>query len=228
MPDILIVEDESDIRELLVYTLERAGFTVTETKDANSALVALRQSKKLPGIVLIDWMLPGMSGHELVSYLRADPRTKDLPLLMLTAKTEEADKLEAFTIGVDDYITKPFSVRELTARIHALLRRTGSGQGEPLQCGPMVLDLHSHQLCIDGEFVVLGPTEYKLLELFMRNPNRAYSRSQLLDRIWGRDACLEERTVDVHILRLRKTLTPAGLDKWVQTVRSVGYRFSPP
>lgn len=228
MATILLVEDEPDIRELLVFTLERAGFTVVEARDANTALNRLDNRKNLPDLALIDWMLPGLSGHDLVKKLRATPHTQNIPLIMLTAKTEEADKLTGFTAGVDDYITKPFSVKELTARIKALLRRAGSPDNSRLQFGDLVLDSLSHRLFIQNKPVTIGPTEYKLLQLFMNNPNRAYSRHGLLNQVWGCNAYLGERTVDVHILRLRKVLGRFGIDSWIQTVRSVGYRFSPP
>lgn len=225
MSDVLLVEDDYDIRELLAFTLERAGFQVIEAEDANRALIQIRN--KLPDLILMDWMLPGMSGRHLVEQLRADPATQSLPIIMLTAKAEEADKLEGFTAGVDDYITKPFNVSELTARVKALLRRSGNAKSERLEFGELLLDTVSHRLVIGGKAVAIGPTEYKLLKLLAHNPNRAYSRRQLLEQVWRRNAYLEDRTVDVHILRLRKVLSPFGLDGWIQTVRGIGYRFSP-
>ena len=231
MSTILLIEDELDIRELLVFALKRAGFAVVAVRDASAGLMWL--STQLPDIALIDWMLPGMSGRDLVKCLRADPSTQKLPLIMLTAKAEEANKLEGFQAGVDDYITKPFSVSELTARIKALLRRTGKSTGDysqldHLQFGDLVLDIHSHQILFKKQPISVTPIEYKLLELLMRNPNRAYSRSQLLDKVWGHNVYLEERTVDVHIRRLRKSLTSSGVHRWIHTVRGMGYRFSPP
>lgn len=232
MSTILLIEDELDIRELLVFALKRAGFAVVAVRDAHAGLVWL--STQLPDIALIDWMLPGMSGCDLVKRLRADPNTQKLPLIMLTAKAEEANKLEGFQTGVDDYITKPFSVSELTARIKALLRRTGQSEDnysqliDRLQFGNLVLDIRSHQILFKEQPVSITPIEYKLLELLMRNPNRAYSRSQLLDKVWGHNIYLAERTVDVHIRRLRKSLAFSGVHHWIHTVRGIGYRFSPP
>jgi two-component system phosphate regulon response regulator PhoB len=222
---ILVVEDESDIREMLSFSLERAGYTIIEAGDAEDGLHRLEGP--LPDLVIIDWMLPGMSGLDMARKLRRDPLTAELPLIMLTAKGEEADKLRSYDVGIDDYVTKPFSPRELVARIKAVLRRTGAPEGGQLAYGRMVLDTQSHRLLIEGESVHIGPTEFRLLEFLMRHPERAFDREQLLDRVWGRSVYVEERTVDVHILRLRKVLNPHGLGSWVQTVRGVGYRFSP-
>ncbi|MDZ7826592.1 MAG: phosphate regulon sensor protein PhoR [Gammaproteobacteria bacterium] len=178
-------------------------------------------------MVIIDWMLPGMSGLDLARRLRRDALTAELPLLMLTARGDEADKLRSFDVGIDDYVTKPFSPRELVARIRAVLRRTGAPEGGQLQFGDLVLDTQSHRLSIAGDNIHAGPTEFRLLEFLMRHPDRAFDREQLLDRVWGRSVYVEERTVDVHILRLRKVLAPHDKAGWVQTVRGVGYRFSP-
>ena len=228
MTQILLVEDDPDIREVVAFSLSRAGFEVNEVESANHALV--QAHKQMPDLVVVDWMLPGMSGRQLVEQLRADSVTEGLPVIMLTAKADESAKLEGFKSGVDDYITKPFSVVELTARVKALLRRSGNtaNTAEQLKFGVVVLDIKSHRLLIDGQPVVIAPTEFRLLKLMMENPNRAYSRQRLLEKIWGHGTYLEERTVDVHILRLRKVLTPFGCQSWVQTVRGVGYRFSPP
>ncbi|NCF45928.1 MAG: phosphate regulon transcriptional regulatory protein PhoB [Proteobacteria bacterium] len=222
---ILIVEDEPEIRELLNFSLVRAGFNVAEAATGEMALQHL--DNKLPDILIVDWMLPGMSGVELAKRLRRDELTNKLPLLMLTARSEETDLLESFESGIDDYMTKPFSPRELVARIKALLRRTGVPENDTVESSGIRIDLVSHRVTIAGEDINIGPTEYRLLELLMRNPDRVFERDQLLDRVWGRSTYIETRTVDVHILRLRKVLKPFGLDNTVQTVRSVGYRFTP-
>ena len=223
---ILVIEDEADIRELLAFSLERAGFTVQEARDSEEAL--RRLEGPLPDLLLIDWMLPGMTGIDLARRLRKDPLTAELPFIMLTAKSEEADKLKSYDVGIDDYVTKPFSPRELVARIKAVLRRTGAPEAGQFAFGPLVLDTQSHRLSLGGDNIHIGPTEFRLLEFLMRHPERAFDREQLLDRVWGRAVYVEERTVDVHILRLRKVLKPFGVADWVQTVRGVGYRFSPP
>jgi len=223
---VLVVEDEPEIRELLSFTLGRAGFRVLEAASGEEALQRLDGA--LPGILVLDWMLPGMSGVDLARRLRRDPLTAELPIIMLTARGEEADKLRSFDCGVDDYVTKPFSPRELIARVKALLRRSGTPESGLVQQGPLALDLNAHQLSIQGKPVPLGPTEFRLLEHFMTNPGRAFDRAQLLDRVWGRSVYVEERTVDVHILRLRKVLRPFGLEHLIQTVRGVGYRYLEP
>ncbi len=222
---ILIVEDEPEIRELLNFSLVRAGFDVAEAASGEMALQYL--DNKLPDILIIDWMLPGMSGVELAKRLRRDELTNKLPLLMLTARTEETDLLKSFESGIDDYMSKPFSPRELVARIKALLRRTGVPENNTVESSGIRIDLVSHRVTIAGTDINIGPTEYRFLELLMRNPDRVFERDQLLDRVWGRSTYIETRTVDVHILRLRKVLKPFGLDNTVQTVRSVGYRFTP-
>ena len=222
---VLLVEDETDIREMLSFSLERAGFEVVSAETAEQALEAL--DGPLPALVIIDWMLPGMSGVELARRLRRDALTKDIPTLMLTARGEEADKLKSFDAGIDDYVTKPFSPRELIARIKALLRRSGEPEDGVLALGRLRLDTRGHQVAVGEHPVRIGPTEFRLLELLMRHPDRAFDRSQLLDRVWGRNVYVEERTVDVHVLRLRRALSPFGMDKTVQTVRGVGYRLSP-
>ena len=222
---LLIIEDEPDLRELLSFTLSREGYDVMEAETAETALQMLDST--LPDLAIVDWMLPGMDGIELVKRLRRDDVTEDLPIIMLTARGEEPDKLKSFDVGIDDYITKPFSPRELLARIKALLKRSGTPENNLLESNGIQLDLNSHRVTIDGQEIHTGPTEYRLLELLVRNPDRVFNRNQLLDRVWGRGVYVEERTVDVHILRLRKLLKPFGLDRAVQTVRSVGYRFSP-
>ena len=222
---ILIVEDEPEIRELLGFSISRAGYDIIEAESAEVALQRL--DRGTPELVIIDWMLPGMSGVDLAKHLRRDELTAQLPIIMLTARGEESDKLKSFESGVDDYVTKPFSPRELIARVKALLRRSGSPEDNLLSIAGIKLDLKSHRVSVGDENIHMGPTEYRLLELLMRHPDRAFDRSQLLDRVWGRSVYVEERTVDVHILRLRKILKPFGLDGFIQTVRCIGYRFTP-
>lgn len=222
---VLIVEDEPEIREMLNFSLTRAGFTVIEAATGEMALQRLNTD--LPDILIVDWMLPGMSGVELAKRIRRDELTSALPLLMLTARSEETDVLKSFESGIDDYMSKPFSPKELVARIKALLRRSGAPENDVLEASGIRIDLVSHRLTIEGKNINIGPTEYRLLELLMRNPDRVFERDQLLDRVWGRSSYIETRTVDVHVLRLRKVLKPFGLDGTVQTVRSVGYRFTP-
>lgn len=221
---VLVVEDDRDIREMLVFSLQRASYSVVETESAEQALDKL--GVLLPDIILVDWMLPGMEGPELVRRIRLDELTRDIPVIMLTARGEEADKLRGFDNGADDYLTKPFSPKELVARMKALMRRSSNDDGSVLQVKDMSLDMQAHRLIVAREAVDVGPTEFKLLEFFMRHQDRVYSREQLLDLVWGRNVYVEERTVDVHILRLRKLLAPFGYDRLVQTVRGSGYRFS--
>ena len=221
---ILIVEDEQDIRELLEFTFARDGYDVIAAETAEIALQKI--DIKLPDMIVVDWMLPGMDGIDLAKRLRRDELTADLPIVMLTARGEEADKLKSFAGGIDDYITKPFSPRELLARVKALLRRSGGPKNNLIEASGICLDLNSYRITINGNEIQISPTEYKLLEVLMRNPDRAFERSQLLDRVWGRQVYVEERTVDVHMLRLRKILKPHGLDATLQTVRGIGYRFT--
>lgn len=223
-PHILVVEDEPDIRELLSFTISRAGFDVREAENAEDAIKMLDVGT--PELIVIDWMLPGMDGIDLAKWLRSDELTSTLPIIMLTARGEEIDKLRSFEAGVDDYVTKPFSPKELTARIKALLRRTRQPETNELVVAGLKIDLMSHKLYVMDKEVDIGPTEFKLLELFMRNPDRAFDRSQLLDRVWGRGVYVEERTVDVHVLRLRKVLKPLSHHHLLETVRGVGYRLS--
>jgi len=227
-PTLLVVEDEPEIRELLNFTLMRAGYEVLAAESAEHALQVLDgvQTSGLPELALIDWMLPGMSGVDLARRLRHDEYTATLPIIMLTARGEEADKLKSFASGVDDYVTKPFSPKELLARIKALLRRSGAPQDNRLEIAGIKLDRSGHRVTIGDQHIHMGPTEYRLLEFLMRNPERAFDRSQLLDRVWGRSVYVEDRTVDVHVLRLRKILQPYDLQHLIQTVRGVGYRFS--
>jgi two-component system phosphate regulon response regulator PhoB len=222
---ILIVEDEKPIREMIAFGLRRAGFEVLEAEDCRSARA--RVADRLSDLVLVDWMLPDMSGLELTRSLKRDEATRELPVILLTARADEEDKVRGLEGGADDYITKPFSPRELLARIRAVMRRAaGTSDDELLQAGRLTLNLASHRVSVDDEVVSLGPTEFRLLRFFMSHADRVYSRSQLLDRVWGGNVYVEERTVDVHIRRLRKALEPTGCDGLVQTVRGAGYRFS--
>ena len=223
---ILLVEDDPDIREMLNFTLTRAGFQVWEAESAEAAMDTL--GGPLPDLMIIDWMLPGMNGVDLARRLRREEHTARLPIIMLTARGEESDKLKSFDSGVDDYIVKPFSPRELIARARALLRRAGAPDDDLLEAGSICLDLKAHQVSVAGLAIRMGPTEFRLLELFMKHPDRVFDRTRLLDLVWGRSVYVEERTVDVHVLRLRKALKPGGADAAIQTVRGVGYRFSPP
>lgn len=226
MSNILIVEDEQPIRSMVGFALGRAGFTLLEAESAEQAYAIINQQR--PDLILMDWMLPGMSGIEMVRRLQRDSATQDIPVIMLTARNEEQDRISGFQAGIDDYVSKPFSPAELVARIQAVLRRTRLNQtSEPLDAGGLVLDPLSHRVTANGVEVELGPTEFRLLKFFMQHPDRVYSREQLLDNAWGRNVYVEERTVDVHILRLRKVLAPHGVDHYIQTVRGAGYRFSP-
>jgi two-component system, OmpR family, phosphate regulon response regulator PhoB len=222
---VLIVEDEPAIRDMVGFALTRAGFHVDEAVDGTEAQARL--AERLPDMILLDWMLPGMSGLELARRLKRDEYTREVPIIMLTARGEEDDKVGGLEAGVDDYVTKPFSPRELVARIKAVIRRAApEGGDKPIRVDGLCLDPGSHRVTVDDKPVEMGPTEYRLLHFFMTHPERVYSRSQLLDQIWGRNAYVEERTVDVHILRLRKALGSGGYDRCVQTVRGAGYRFS--
>jgi len=222
--NVLVVEDEAAIRDMIAYALERAGLKVELAADAQEALVSI--SKKKPDIILMDWMMPGVSGIELTRRLRREPYTEDVPIIMLTARVSEDDKVNGLEAGTDDYVIKPFSPRELLARIRAVMRRTApTDSNGQIVAEDLVLDTISRRICHKGNEIHLGPTEYRLLEFFMGHSGRAYSRSQLLDHVWGANTYLEERTVDVHIRRLRKALEPAGVSHYLQTVRGHGYRF---
>jgi two-component system phosphate regulon response regulator PhoB len=226
---ILIVEDEVAIRDMVKMVLSNAGFDCQEAGSVQEAHVAIVD--EAPDLILLDWMLPGNSGIELVRRLRREEVTKSIPVIMLTACTTEDNKIQGLDVGADDYITKPFSPKELVARIKALLRRTSSNDEDvALKVGGVELNPQSHRVFIDGEPVNLGPTEFKLLKFFMTHQDRAYSRAQILDHVWGGNVYIEERTVDVHIRRLRKAmqLGPGGVNygDLIQTVRGAGYRFS--
>ncbi len=222
---ILIVEDEHAIRQMIAFGLRRAGFDVREAADCREARQSLADQR--PDLMLVDWMLPDMSGLELTRAVKRDRQTRELPIIMLTARAEEGDKVTGLENGADDYITKPFSPRELVARINAVLRRAGAtGLDHVVEFEALKLDQQGQRITVDGQTVPLGPTEYRMLEFFMTHPERVFSRDQLLDRLWGGNVYVEERTIDVHVRRLRKSLEKYGLDRFVQTVRGSGYRFS--
>lgn len=219
-----MVDDEADIRELIAFALQRAGMRVQQAADAREALESI--SKLRPDIILMDWMMPGISGMELTRRLRREPYTEEIPIIMLTARVSEDDRVIGLEGGADDYVIKPFSPRELLARIRAVLRRSGpeDNQGQII-AEELVLNTISRQVTHKGDEIHLGPTEYRMLEFFMSHAGRSFSRGQLLDHVWGANKYLEERTVDVHIRRLRKALEPAGISHYLQTVRGHGYRF---
>lgn len=221
---ILIVDDEAPIREMVAMALEMAGYHCLEAADAKQAHALVVDSK--PDLILLDWMLPDNSGIELARRLKRDQLTAETPIIMLTAKGEEDHKIQGLEAGADDYITKPFSPRELAARLKAVLRRTrGIGEPSSITVKGLELDPVSHRVSIDGSPAEMGPTEYRLLQFFLTHQERAYSRGQLLDQVWGGNVYVEERTVDVHIRRLRKALG-SGYEHYIQTVRGTGYRFS--
>jgi two-component system phosphate regulon response regulator PhoB len=223
---ILIVEDERPIREMIAFHLSRAGYETLEAADCREARELLVDER--PALALIDWMLPDMSGLELTRMLKRDTDFEDLAVIMLTARADEHDKVSGLEGGADDYVTKPFSPRELIARIHAVLRRAGSTESDTIVAGDIELDAGAHRITVKGGEVHLGPTEYRLLKFLLTHADRVYSRNQLLDRVWGANVYVEERTVDVHIRRLRKALTDHGVERYIQTVRGAGYRFSIP
>lgn len=220
---ILIVEDEKPIREMLRFALSASGNRISEAADTQEADQLLE--KERPDLILLDWMLPGLSGVDYAKRLSSQDSSQDIPIIMLTARAEEESKINGLDAGVDDYITKPFSTRELLARIKAVLRRSNIGQRE-YEAGRLRLNTESQRVTIDGETIDIGPTEYRLLKFFISHPERVYARGQLLDQVWGTNVYVEDRTVDVHIRRLRKILEPSGLDCYIQTVRGSGYRFS--
>jgi two-component system phosphate regulon response regulator PhoB len=222
--DILVVDDESAIRDMISFSLQRSGTKVRTAADAKAALISIAESR--PDLILIDWMMPGVSGIELTRRLRKDSFTADIPIIMLTARITEDDKVVGLEAGADDYVIKPFSPRELLARIRALVRRTRPSDSEGrLLAGELSIDTVARRVS-HGDFDIhVGPTEYRLLEFFMSHPGRSYSRAQLLDHVWGANSYLEERTVDVHIRRLRKALEEHSCSGFLQTVRGHGYRF---
>lgn len=222
---LLVVEDEEAIRDMLAMALEQAGFCVRCAENAQQAQALLDEMP--PDLIVLDWMLPGLSGAEWARRLRRDDRYRAIPIILVTARGEEEDKIRGLEIGADDYVTKPFSPRELVARVKAVLRRAGRADGEArIALGGIQLDMAQHRVNINDQALMLSPTEYRLLEFFVTHPDKVYSRSQLLDQVWGRSTYIEERTVDVHIRRLRKILAEHDREGLVQTVRGFGYRFS--
>jgi len=222
---ILIVEDETAIRDMVAFALRKAGMEPVHAADARIAQSAI--AERVPDMILLDWMLPGMSGLEYARRLRKEELTREVPIIMLTARGEEGDRVNGLDAGVDDYVVKPFSARELIARIKAVMRRTHGDEGDGVvELGGLRIDGAAHRVYASDQTVQIGPTEYRLLHFFMTHAERVYSRSQLLDQVWGGSVYVEERTVDVHIRRLRKTLEPYKLENLIQTVRGAGYRFS--
>lgn len=221
---ILIVEDEGPIREMIAFHLARAGYDTLEAEDCRQARQLLADER--PALALIDWMLPDMSGLELTRLMKRDKNFEDIAVIILTARADEHDKVTGLEGGADDYVTKPFSPRELIARISAVLRRSGAPENESITAGDIELDTAAYRVTAKGKEVRLGPTEYRLLKYLVTHADRVYSRSQLLDRVWGANVYVEERTVDVHVRRLRKALTEHGVERYIQTVRGAGYRFS--
>ena len=224
MATILIVDDEPDIREVIRFTLEEGGFRVLEAAHADDARRLIAEQ---PDLVLLDWMLPGRSGLELAAQLKQNAKTRTIPIIMISARGEEDDRIKGLNTGADDYISKPFSPREMVARIHAVLRRSKPDEvTDEIEIAGLRIDNLSHRVSAAGNAIDVAPTEYRLLHFFMTHADRAFSRSQLLDQVWGNHVYVEERTVDVHVRRLRKALEQSGHEHLLQTVRGVGYRFS--
>jgi two-component system phosphate regulon response regulator PhoB len=222
---ILIVEDEAPIREMLSFVMEQHGYQPVEAGDFKQALEQIVEP--YPDMILLDWMLPGGSGIQLAKQIKGQDHTRHIPIIMLTARGEEEDKVKGLEVGADDYITKPFSPKELMARMRAVFRRVSpTSLDEPLEIEGLKLDPVSHRISVNDSSVDMGPTEFRLLHFFMTHPERVYSREQLLDHVWGTNVYVEDRTVDVHIRRLRKAVSDHGHDRLIQTVRGVGYRFS--
>ncbi|KKN81915.1 hypothetical protein LCGC14_0314830 [marine sediment metagenome] len=222
---VLVVDDEAPIKEMLVFVLEQNGFQAIEAEDYDSAIAAMVEP--YPDMVLLDWMLPGGSGIQIAKKFKQNEHTRQIPIIMLTARGEEEDKVRGLEVGADDYVTKPFSPKELMARIKAVIRRVSpTSLEEAIEVHGLRLDPISHRVTSEGNELDMGPTEFRLLHFFMTHPERVYSREQLLDHVWGTNVYVEDRTVDVHIRRLRKAIGPLGHDRLVQTVRGAGYRFS--
>lgn len=225
MSRVLVVEDEAAIAELISLNLRHAGYEVTVAPDSVRAIAEV--DKVLPDLVILDWMLPGQSGLALAKRWRAEVRTRDLPIIMLTARADEPDKIAGLDAGADDYLTKPFSTNELMARIRAVLRRKApEALDSVVQVGPLRLDPATRRVSRGEQEVKVGPTEFRLLHFFMTHPERVHSRAQLLDRVWGDHVFIEERTVDVHVKRLREALAPVGCSSMIETVRGAGYRLT--
>jgi two-component system phosphate regulon response regulator PhoB len=223
--NILIVEDEESILELIAINLHQAGFNPIRSLNAEYAENII--SEALPDLIILDWMLPGMSGVEFTKRVRGNPNTKNIPIIMLTAKSDESNKLKGLDTGADDYMTKPFSPKELIARIKAVLRRkTPELVDEPISIRGLTLNPNKHLLQYNNKTITIGPTEFKLLNFFMKNPDRVFSRNQILDKIWGNKSDIDDRTVDVHIKRLRDTLKMSGQESLIKTIRGIGYRLS--
>ena len=222
---ILIVDDEPAIRDMVAFAVRKGDYEPVHAADARQAQEAI--ADRIPDLILLDWMLPGTSGIELARRWRRESLTREIPIIMLTARGEEDDRVGGLEAGVDDYVVKPFSARELLARIRAVMRRSREDDEDgSVALGGLRIDGAAHRVFANEEPINIGPTEFRLLHFFMTHPERVYSRSQLLDQVWGGSVYVEERTVDVHIRRLRKTLEPTGMDGMVQTVRGAGYRFS--
>jgi two-component system phosphate regulon response regulator PhoB len=222
---LLLVEDETAVRDMLRFALAGKGYQLLEAANARQGYESLGQG--LPDLVLLDWMLPDSSGIEFARRMRREPAWQQIPIIMLTARAEEADKVRGLEAGADDYVTKPFSVRELLARIQAVLRRSPAASDErTLEFAGLTLDMEQHRVSAAGQTLQLGPTEFRLLQFFLKYPERVHNRTQLLDNVWGQNVYVDERTVDVHIRRLRKALAAVSLEKHIQTVRGFGYRFS--
>ncbi|MFT5390638.1 MAG: two-component system phosphate regulon response regulator PhoB [Gammaproteobacteria bacterium] len=223
---VLVVEDETALREMLAQSLREAGYSVDEAANVSSAWQRIRSEP--PQLILLDWMLPDVSGFEFLRSLRRDTATHSLPVIMLTAKGEETDRVRGLDAGADDYIPKPFSLRELRARVQAVLRRSGSEEPQTVSFDGLEIDLERHRVSANSTEIHLSPTEFRLLHFLISHPQRVYSRSQLLDNAWGQDTYVEERTVDVQVRRLRKALIPYDMAGYIQTVRGFGYRFARP
>ena len=222
---ILVVEDEAPIREMLCFVLEQKGYETVEAEDYADGLAKVREP--YPELIVLDWMMPGGSGIQFIKQLKQDEVTRQMPVVMLTARGEEEDKVRGLEAGADDYITKPFSPKELTARLHAVMRRVSpTSVDEVIEVQGLKLDPVSHRVSAEEKALDMGPTEFKLLHFFMTHPERVYSREQLLNNVWGTNVYVEDRTVDVHIRRLRKAIEETGHDRLIQTVRGAGYRFS--
>lgn len=223
--EILVIEDDPEVRTMLGYLLMKNGYALEEAGDAEEAQLII--DKRKPDLIVMDWMLPGMSGVDYAGHLRTDATTRDIPIIMLTARGDESDKIHALDIGADDYMTKPFSNKEFLARVRAIIRRKPENMvSQTLEVNGLVVDLKGHKVTANGEPVLINYTEFRLLHFFLTHPDKVYNRLQLIERIWGKNSSVEEQTINVYIRRLRKALMPFGFDAYIQTVRNVGYRFS--